>query len=384
MGKIITVVFAGGGTGGHIYPGLAVADALREQAASEGRDIRIYWIGCVSGMDRIIVEKNVDRNGKRSADFFYGIPAGKLRRYFSLKNITDIFKIAGGFFASFVLLAKIKPAVLFSKGGFVSVPPCAAAKLLHIPVYTHECDFTPGLATKLNSRNARRILVTYKETIVYLKSDYREKAVVTGNPVRSVFYSASADRGRAFLEIKKEFLTKPVLVVIGGSSGARQINELIKKNLSWLTDHFFVVHQTGSKNAEDTVSTAAGYQPYPFIYTEMPDVLAAADIILSRAGANSIWECTVLAKPLILVPLCGSGTRGDQEANAQYFAGHGAALVLDRSDADSDHLKAALIKFAEPEVRARYAAACGLLAEGEHPAEKIASLLYNEVKGGKE
>lgn len=161
--EIVKVVFAGGGTGGHIYPGLAVADSLRSLCDKNGKKIQIYWIGNSKGMDRSIVEKNVDGNGIRSADFFYGIPSGKLRRYLSLQNFLDLFKIFAGFIASFFILLKIRPSVLFSKGGFVSVPPCMSAKLLKIPVYTHECDFTPGLATRINSKSAKIFLSLMKK-----------------------------------------------------------------------------------------------------------------------------------------------------------------------------------------------------------------------------
>ena len=381
MKDVMTVAFAGGGTGGHIYPGLAIADELRARAASDGREIRICWIGSSSGMDRMIVEKNTDASGRKSADEFYGIPAGKLRRYLSFRNFIDLFRIIGGFFASFAVLVRIRPAVLFSKGGFVSVPPCAAAALLHIPVYTHECDFTPGLATKLNSRNAEHILLSYKETELYLRSEYRSKAIITGNPVRPVFYTADASRGLAFLGISEK--TKPILLVLGGSSGARQINELVKDNLDQLCTMYTVVHQTGIKNADEMPASREDYRPYPFIYAEMCDVIAAADVVLSRAGANSIWECAVLAKPLVLVPLCGSGTRGDQEDNARYFEQHHAAVVLSRDNATGACLCESLAHLASADVRRKLSEACGALADGVRPAEKIADLLYTEIKEGK-
>ncbi|MBR1720940.1 MAG: glycosyltransferase, partial [Treponema sp.] len=164
-----TFVFAGGGTGGHIYPGLAVADELRALASESGKEINIVWLGNSSGMDKNLVEKS------GSVDSFVGIPSGKLRRYFSIKNFVDFFKIFAGTVKSFFVLMKLRPAVLFSKGGFVSVPPCFAASILRIPVFTHECDFTPGLATRLNSRFATNILVSYEETKTYFPKGKREK-----------------------------------------------------------------------------------------------------------------------------------------------------------------------------------------------------------------
>ena len=227
-----TFVFAGGGTGGHIYPGLAVADELRALASESGKEINIVWLGNSSGMDKNLVEKS------GSVDSFVGIPSGKLRRYFSIKNFVDFFKIFAGTVTSFFVLMKLSPAVLFSKGGFVSVPPCFAASILRIPVFTHECDFTPGLATRLNSRFATNILVSYEETKTYFPKGKREKIIVTGNPVRPAFYSPNPEAGRQFLFSERSDYNpdKPLLFVLGGSLGAHEINELVAQNLDWLTE----------------------------------------------------------------------------------------------------------------------------------------------------
>ncbi|MCR5289532.1 MAG: UDP-N-acetylglucosamine--N-acetylmuramyl-(pentapeptide) pyrophosphoryl-undecaprenol N-acetylglucosamine transferase [Treponema sp.] len=376
-----TIVFTGGGTGGHIYPGLAIADELHILSAQKNQSMTVYWIGNAKGMDRHIVESFTgtytgDGNTK-VIERFYGIPSGKLRRYLSLQNFVDVFKIIAGCIAAFFILLKLKPAVLFSKGGFVSVPPCLAARLLHIPVYTHECDFTPGLATRINARSATKLLVSYKETIEYLHGGLKERAVVTGNPVRPVFYHADPAIGRRFLGLDGTS-SKPVLMVVGGSLGARQINKLVADNLDWLCEHFIVVHQTG-KNTVDNGSEGrpipADYKPYQFIYGEMPHVLACADVILGRAGANSLWECAVLGKPMVLIPLCGSGTRGDQVDNAAFFACHDAALSLEGDDATSDNMKEALSVFFDADKRRAYGDAARQLAGTEPPAEKIALLL---------
>jgi UDP-N-acetylglucosamine--N-acetylmuramyl-(pentapeptide) pyrophosphoryl-undecaprenol N-acetylglucosamine transferase len=375
-----TVVFTGGGTGGHIYPGLAVADELKIQAEKNADVIRIVWLGSSSGMDRNILGQNTLSGTHTTIDGFYGIPSGRFRRYFSLKNLTDIFRIFGGFVVSFFILFKYKPDLLFSKGGFVSVPPCLAARLLRIPVYTHECDFTPGLATRINSRSARHILVSYKETAAFFSASCAEKIIVTGNPVRSVFYNADAEAGLRFLGLEKSALIKPVLLVLGGSSGAKQINDLIRQNIDWLCAHFIVIHQTGM-NADIRQDGQINYKPYPFIYAEMPHVMAAADIVLSRAGANSLWECAVLAKPLVLIPLCGSGTRGDQIDNARFFAERHAASVLTGDEATSGNLRKRLEIFEDSENRRQYAAACKKLTEGRQPAAFIAELLYKDLAG---
>lgn len=383
--KALVVAFTGGGTGGHIYPGLAVADSLRQKFLEAGKDVRIIWIGSLKKMDKEIVLKSRDKNDRPSADKFYGIPSGKLRRYFSLHNFFDLFKIFFGFVCALFVLLKSRPAFLFSKGGFVSVPPCLAARLLGIKVYTHECDFTPGLATRINSRFASKVLLSYEETRDFFATGHSSKFVVTGNPVRPVFYSADKKKGLAFLNVspagKK---AKPLLLVMGGSLGAAQINELVWKNLSWLCQRFIVVHQTGQKNAvllpEDlTPEEKENYHPYAFIYSEMPDVIAAADIVLSRAGANSIWECAVLEKPMVLVPLEGAGTRGDQVDNAEYFERRGAALVLTKSAMTEASLQNALSSMSSEQKRKKFSEACAAMTLGEKPAEKIAAILTEGI-----
>ena len=382
------VFFTGGGTGGHIYPGLAVADELKTTAKAQGKEIKICWIGCSKGMDRKIIEKADGTDGKPVADKFYGIPSGKLRRYFSLKNFSDLFRIAGGFFAAFHILRKEKPALLFSKGGFVSVPPCLAAHLLHIPVYTHECDFTLGLANRLNFKSADCMFVSYEETKSKLSEADKKRVTVTGNPVRPVFYKTQPEKGKSFLGISGD-VKKPVLLVLGGSSGARQINELVYENIDFLRENYIVVHQTGLLNSDDNRSKQLSekypdsYKPYNFIYQEMPDVVSAADVILSRAGANSIWEAAVLSKPMVLVPLCGSGTRGDQVDNAEFFCSRGAAEMLLGANADSEHLKASLTKMLDSSKRAEYSKAVEKLTQGEVPAKKIAQILYDKISMNK-
>ncbi|MBP3743524.1 MAG: UDP-N-acetylglucosamine--N-acetylmuramyl-(pentapeptide) pyrophosphoryl-undecaprenol N-acetylglucosamine transferase [Treponema sp.] len=381
------VFFTGGGTAGHIYPGLAVAEQLRSLAEKEGRKLIICWIGCSKGMDKKIVTSSVSASGQQTVDVFYGIPAGKLRRYFSLKNLSDLFRVAGGYFSAKHILRKYKPALLFSKGGFVSVPPCFAARQLKIPVFTHECDFSLGLANRLNFKSAEKMFVSYEETKNRLGPANQNRVVVTGNPVRPIFYSASAFAGLSFLGINVDH-EKPVLLVLGGSSGARQINNLVYENISWLCERFIVVHQTGllntdkERNAELAPAFKDSYKPYEFIYKEMPDVLAAADVILSRAGANSLWEAAVLYKPMVLVPLCGSGTRGDQVDNAEFFKEKNAAEVLLGDEADSEHLKTALSQMLDKEKRLSYSEALKEIVPQTAPEKKIAEILMEKLSQG--
>lgn len=380
------VCFTGGGTAGHIYPGLAVADELKEIAKNNHKDLKIIWIGCSKGMDKKIVEKALGPDRKSTADKFYGIPSGKLRRYFSMKNFSDLFRIIGGFFSAYHILKKEKPCLLFSKGGFVSVPPCLAAHFLKIPVYTHECDFTLGLANKINFKSAKKMFVSYEETKNRLPQVDQKRILVTGNPVRPVFYNTNPAKGLEFLGIEKLQLKKPLLLVLGGSSGARQVNNLVYSNIDYLCKNFVVVHQTGLVNGDENKSSdlaakyPGDYKPYNFIYDQMPDVLASADLVLSRAGANSLWETAVLLKPMILIPLCGSGTRGDQVDNAEFFAEKNAAEMLLGSDADSEHLIAALDKMLNPENRKAYSEALKSIVSDKRPAQVIASLLWEDVE----
>ena len=368
------IVFTGGGTGGHIFPGIAVAEVLQKEAG-----ISIVWIGSNNGTDYTYVHS--------SGIPFYGIPAGKLRRYFSLENVIDVFKIVGGFFTSLILLLRLKPDFVFSKGGFVSVPPCAAARCLKIPVITHECDFSPGLATKINTHFANQIFVSYAKTIAFFPPSVRQKITVTGNPVRMRFYTANAEAGKAFIQYTGN---KPILFVQGGSLGALQINLLIEQSILSLVDRFFIVHQTGMQHraqgerikarlAHDKPDLSNLYRSFPFIAEQMPDVLAAADIVVARSGANTIWEAAAAGKPMLLLPLEKGSSRGDQIENAAFFAEQGAAIVLSSRDATAsllcEHLTRLLEQPAQLEAMAK-ASAC--LAE-EKPAVKIAHLLQQRI-----
>ena len=320
----ICIAFTGGGTGGHIYPGLAVAAVLKKEL-----DCRIFWIGSENRLDASIVEE--------AGITFFPIPAGKLRRNFSFRNISDFFKVAAGFFAARKILKREKPALLFSKGGFVSVPPCAAASLLGIPVLTHESDYSPGLATRINAyfaaKGRGRIITAYPETALRFPQKIQNKVVVLGNPVRDVFRTADPEKGRDFLGAEK---TDRILLVLGGSQGAQELNQLVVNTLDELTKKYLVVHQTGAQNWIET-KTGQRYKPYPYIKEELPHVLAAAELVLARSGAGTVWECATSGKPMVLLPLAGAGTRGDQIENARFFEQAGAAIVLSsekRTEAD--------------------------------------------------
>ena len=308
---MVSIAFTGGGTGGHIYPGLAVAAALKERFPC-----RIFWLGSAAGMDRALVEGG-------GLEFF-GVPSGKLRRYISQRNLSDLFKVGAGFFAARRILKREKPALLFSKGGFVSVPPCAAAASLGIPVFTHESDYSPGLATRINARFASRIFTACEDTAGFFAPALRERISLAGNPVRSAFRNADAAAGRRFLGLPPE---ARILLVLGGSQGAREINELVRETLGALTRHYTVVHQTGPNQGWD-LKASERYRPYAYIGEEMPQALAAAELVLGRSGAGTVWEAAAAGKPMALIPLRGSGTRGDQVENAAFFERAGAAVVI--------------------------------------------------------
>ena len=376
------ICFTGGGTGGHIYPGLAVLDELRVKFQENNISLYTIWIGCSKGMDKNIVSKAKDMKNQPCVNKFYGIPSGKLRRYFSLKNISDIFKIIGGFFTSLIIMVKEKPAALFSKGGFVSVPPCLAAKILKIPVYTHECDFTLGLANKINLKSASKMFVSYEETINLLSQNDKKKVIVSGNPVRPVFYNADIQQGFNFLGIKNK--SKPILLVVGGSSGARQINQLVYDNIDFLCENFIVVHQTGLVNttqekSQELVQNYSDYHPYDFIYEQMPNVVAASDIVMGRAGANSIWEAAVLLKPMLLIPLCGHGTRGDQVDNAKFFEEKKAAKVLIGQEVSKERLVVSLKELLDEKNRLELQNNLKQMIGNKKPANIIAEYIFENI-----
>ncbi len=312
------IVVTGGGTGGHVYPVLAVLDELPP--------IRVVWIGSGSQLERRILQGRQLR--------YYGIPTGKLRRYFSLQNIIDLFKIAAGFLASALILLREKPRLVFSKGGYVSVPPVAAARLLGIPSITHESDLQPGLATRINTRFADRVLVSFPTSDRYFDERVRSKLIQTGNPIRKVLLSGDPQKGRAMFGCPANL---PLLLVLGGSQGSAPINRLLLQALDSLRLTCFVVHQLGSAHFDESW-VQSNYYPVAYFHEELPDVLAAADLVLCRAGANTLWELAALGKPSVLVPLPRESSRGDQIENAGFFAERGAAVVLQQEGLSPDDL----------------------------------------------
>jgi UDP-N-acetylglucosamine--N-acetylmuramyl-(pentapeptide) pyrophosphoryl-undecaprenol N-acetylglucosamine transferase len=367
-----TIAFTGGGTGGHIYPGLAVAEALR----SRGFSGRIAWLGSQKEYDRRIVEA--------SGLEFIAIPSGKLRRQLSLENAVDAFRVLAGYRAARRALKELKPDILFSKGGYVSVPPCAAAASLGIPYFTHESDLTPGLATRLNAKKAQAVILSYEETRAYLPEGSRDRAIVAGNPVRAAIRKGDAAKGRALLGAPEGL---PVILFLGGSQGARQVNGLVEAGLSRLAELAFVVHQAGEAaggeagNSLDS-KTSARYKRYDYIREELPDIYAAADLVVGRAGAAILWESASLGKPMLLIPLCGSGTRGDQVDNAELFARAGAAVSLVGPQATADNLVREVAGLLSDRGRLEAAGRAAKELAGRDAAAEIADLILRRIGEG--
>ena len=312
------IVLTGGGTAGHVTPCIALLPDLKK----EGFDIQ--YIGSYEGIERKLIEEYHIP--------YHGISSGKLRRYFDPKNFSDPFKVMKGYLEASRLLKKLKPDIVFSKGGFVSVPVVLAAKKHKIPVIVHESDMTPGLANKLAIPSATKVCANFPETVKYLPAD---KAVLTGTPIRSELFSGNKIKGLDFCGFTAN---KPVILIIGGSTGSRAINEMIRGMLPTLLRDFQIIHLCGKGNLEDRLNTTAGYVQYEYIKTELSDLLATADLVISRAGANAICELLALRKPNILIPLPAASSRGDQILNAESFERQGYSFVLKEENLSSNSL----------------------------------------------
>lgn len=302
------IVLTGGGTAGHVTPCIALLPALKE----EGYDI--HYIGSYNGIEQKLIEEYKIP--------YYGISSGKLRRYFDPKNFTDPFKVLKGYFESKKILKRIRPDVIFSKGGFVAVPVVQAAKKLRIPIIIHESDITPGLANKLAIPAARKVCYNFPETLSCLPAG---KSVLTGTPIRKELFSGSKLQGLDFCGFSAN---KPVIMVIGGSTGSRTINEVIRGMLPTLLKGFQVIHLCGKGNLDKKLDALDGYVQYEYIKKELCDLYAASDLVISRAGANTICELLALKKPHILIPLPQGASRGDQILNAESFEHQGYSYVI--------------------------------------------------------
>ena len=311
MTKAKKIILTGGGSAGHVTPNMA----LLPQLMAEGMEL--HYIGTEDGIEREIV-------AQRPNVTYHAISSGKMRRYFSWKNFTDPFRVVKGMFQAGKIMRRVKPDVVFSKGGFVSVPVVIAARSKGIPVVTHESDYTPGLANKINAKFANKVCVTFEDTLAHVGA----KGVHTGTPIRPELYEGNKARGLSFLGFEGK---KPVLLIMGGSLGAVAINEAVRAALPQLLATFDIVHLCG-KDKVDESCAQPGYNQYEYINEELPDIFAATDVIVSRAGANAVFEFLALSKPALLIPLSMASTRGDQILNAGYFSRKGFAMVLEQAN----------------------------------------------------
>lgn len=349
------IVFTGGGTGGHVIPNLAVIEAVRQLAGHS----QIFYLGSKNGIERELT-KNIDVE-------FYPIETGKLRRYLDWRNAVDAVRIPIGVIQSIHHLAKIKPDVVFSKGGFVSVPVTLAAAILRIPVVIHESDLSPGLATRLTSRFAQKICLSFPIT------HPGNKIQITGNPIRA---GGDAARGKKFLKFEND---KPIVLIAGGSGGATFLNALLKKSLFALAHKVNIVWLTG-KGKSPSIDAPAGVRIFEYLDKEYLDVLAASDLVVSRAGANTLFEIAAASQASILIPLPAESSRGDQIENAKFFEKNGAAMILPQEKAKSRDFVKLVIWLASDKSRlAKIGSAAQKLAPTD-AAQRIAKIILDVAK----
>ncbi len=311
------IVLTGGGTAGHVTPNIALLPRLKEAG------YEVSYIGSYSGIEKKLMEE-LDVP-------YYGISSGKLRRYFDLENFTDPFRVLKGFSQAKKLIKQINPDIVFSKGGFVAVPVVIAADKCNIPVIIHESDMTPGLANRLCQKHALKVCCNFPETVKLIPDG---KGVLTGTPIRSELLHGDKAAG---LRLCGFNTSKPVLMVIGGSLGALHINEAIRGILSRLLEKFQIIHVCGKGKIDASFNNTTGYCQFEYVNEELKDLFAAADVVVSRAGANVICELLAMRKPNLLIPLPADASRGDQLLNAASFKKQGFSAVLDE-EAMSDTL----------------------------------------------
>ena len=306
------IVLTGGGTAGHVTPNIALLPSLKEH------DFEVHYIGSYEGIEKKLMEDH--------DVIYYGISSGKLRRYFDVKNFTDPFRVIKGYREAITLMKKINPDVVFSKGGFVSVPVVLAAKKCHVPAILHESDMTPGLANKLCIPSAAKVCCNFPETLNNLPTG---KAVLTGSPIRAELLQGNRLTALNFCGFSAN---KPVILIIGGSLGAAAVNDAVRRILPKLLERFQVIHLCGKGKKDETLENTPGYVQFEYIKKELADLFALADIVISRAGANAICELLALKKPNLLIPLSAKASRGDQILNARSFEKQGFSIVLEEEE----------------------------------------------------
>ncbi len=306
------IILTGGGTAGHVTPNLALIPALEKEG------YEMIYIGSEEGIEKTLIQnQNIA---------YYAISTGKLRRYLSAKNVTDVFRVASGIKQAAALIKKLKPDIVFSKGGFVAVPVVLGAKANGVPVVIHESDITPGLANKIAIPFAKKVCTTFPETLDYIP---KGKGSYTGTPIRKEIFEGKKQRGLKLCGFMEQ---KPVVMVMGGSLGSVKINVQLRGALEKLLKDFQIVHICGKGNVDKALEHKKGYKQFEYVSEELPHIYAIADVIVSRAGSNSISEFLALKKPNLLIPLSEKASRGDQILNAQSFEKQGFSMVLKEED----------------------------------------------------
>lgn len=312
------IILTGGGTAGHVWPHFALFEGEKSPIAQafKRNELLVHYVGSQTGMEKDLVCFTQPKW------VYHSISTGKLRRYFSLQNFVDPFKIVLGFVQALILILRIKPSVVFSKGGFVSAPVVWAAWLCRVPVVIHESDATPALATRLTLPFASQALLAFAETIPKLPARFSKKAKTSGLPIRESLFQATKEEAHAYFHLDSK---RKTILVFGGSLGAQSLNQKIFEIVPTLVEHYNVLHITGKGNKRDLGVSFAYYKQFEFLCDDMKFAYAAADLAICRAGASSIFELAAARVPMILLPLGLHASRGDQIINAQIFAGKGWA-----------------------------------------------------------
>ncbi|HEY4600045.1 MAG TPA: undecaprenyldiphospho-muramoylpentapeptide beta-N-acetylglucosaminyltransferase [Cerasibacillus sp.] len=318
------ILFTGGGTAGHVIVNLALIPVFQQ----EGWEVD--YIGSINGIERQLIEP-LDHVT------YYPISTGKLRRYMSIENFKDPFKVLKGTFEAWRIIGKRRPNIIFSKGGFVSVPVIFASRLRRVPAVIHESDYTPGLANKLAFPFANKVLATFSETMDYLPS---KKSEYVGAVIREELFKGNENKGYELTGCTNE---KPVLLIMGGSAGSERINTIVRHSLDDLLMHFQIIHICGIGKKDDTIKQE-GYVQFEYVNEELNHLFAITDFVLSRAGANAIFEFLALQIPMLLVPLSRQASRGDQIINAASFQKKQFAHVLEEEDLTAETLLTSLLK----------------------------------------
>lgn len=353
------ILLTGGGTAGHVSVNEALIPVFQE------RGYEVHYIGSHDG-----IEKELIGDGFPEVTY-HAIQSGKLRRYFSMKNFTDPFRVGIGLMQALAIIRKLKPELIFSKGGFVSVPVALAGQMAKVPVVVHESDVTPGLANKLAVPFATHVFTVFEQTLNYVP---KEKSTCSGAVIRPELFSGNKAQGLKAVGFNG---TKPVLIIMGGSQGSKLVNDAVRKELAVITEIFDVIHLCGKGHVDTSLTSHANYRQFEYVTTELPNLLAASDFAVSRAGSNAIFELLALEKPMLLIPLSAAQSRGDQILNANFFQSLGLANVIEEEMLEKTNLVTELrqLKKDEPLLRQQMA-----VNEKPKTPEEMVSLILSFQK----